>query len=222
MNSIESDVRRFFDAQYARYHRYWWREANRYSLNPSDHTAFNARALRMAAAREPGRALDIGAGEGADSIRLAKLGYEVDSVEASAVACEKIENFARVAGVKLRVRNESARTAVFENAEYAVVIMNGVLHYLDDKEGVLRRIRRGSAAGALHVISLFSTATPVPEAHAVVPVLPDDEGGVVERFYQSHDVVTVRYQRAKVESSHPGFADHAHSYIKLLARLPSR
>lgn len=100
--------------------------------------------------------------------------------------------------------------------------MNGVLHYVDDKEDVLHRIRRGSAAGALHVISLFSTATPVPDAHTVVPVFPDDEGGVVERFYQPNDVVTVRYQRAKVESSHPGFANHVHSYIKLLARLPSR
>jgi SAM-dependent methyltransferase len=219
MNTIESEVGGFFDVQYGRHRRYWWREGNRYSLDPSDHTVFNAHVLRTATARRPGRALDIGAGEGADSIRLAKLGYEVDSIDASAVACEKIESFARAEGVRVNVGQGSARTAVFENHEYDIVVMNGVLHYVDDKEDVLRRIRRSSAAGALHVISLFSSATPVPDEHAVIPVFPDDEGGVVEQFYRQHDIVAVMYQRAKIETSHPGFAEHVHSFIKMLVQL---
>jgi len=174
----------------------------------------------MFAARKPGRALDIGAGEGSNSIRLAMLGYETDVIEESAVACEKIENFARSAGVRLNIQNTAAQTAVLQNSEYDVVVMNGVLHYVEDKEDLLRRISRCSAAGALHVISLFSTVTPVPDEHAVVPVFPDDEGGVVERFYQQSDILTLRYQRAKAESSHPGFAKHVHSYLKMVVELP--
>lgn len=220
MGTIESAVSVFFDAQYRRHHRYWWRGANRYSLAPADHTSFNARVLRMVAARGPGRALDIGAGEGADSIRLAKLGYETDVIDVSPVACEKIENFARAAGVRLNVRNESAQAATLRNSEYDVVVMNGLLHYVDDKEEVLRRVRRCSMAGALHVISLFSTATPVPDEHTVVPVFPDDEGGAVERFYRQCDILTRRYQRAKAEGSHPGFAKHVHSYLKMIVELP--
>jgi 2-polyprenyl-3-methyl-5-hydroxy-6-metoxy-1,4-benzoquinol methylase len=85
-NGDMSSVREFFDSQYRKHQRCWWREGNRYSLDPNDHTAINAEVLRLVTARGPGRALDIGAGEGADSIRLAKLGYEVDAVELSTVA----------------------------------------------------------------------------------------------------------------------------------------
>lgn len=60
-----------------------------------EHTPFNAQVLELAAGRKPGRALDVGAGEGADAIRLAKLGYKVDALEVSPVACEKIQSFAQ-------------------------------------------------------------------------------------------------------------------------------
>ncbi|HEV8558656.1 MAG TPA: class I SAM-dependent methyltransferase [Actinophytocola sp.] len=210
-------VREFFDHQYRRHRRYWWREDNRYSLDPRDHTAFNGQALRLAAARGPGRALDVGAGEGADSIRLAKLGYEVDAVELSAVACEKIERFAHAEGVRLNVRNESAHTARLGQGRYDVVVLNGLLHYIDDKEDLLHRASRASIFGALHVISLFSTATPLPYEHAAVGVFPDSEQGAVERFYQGNRTLIRMYERAKPETSHPGFSEHVHSYIKLIA-----
>ena len=40
--------------------------------------------------RPAGRVLDLGAGEGIDAIRLARLGYEVDAVEGSVIGAEKI------------------------------------------------------------------------------------------------------------------------------------
>jgi 2-polyprenyl-3-methyl-5-hydroxy-6-metoxy-1,4-benzoquinol methylase len=77
---------------------------------------------------DPGAALDLGAGEGADAIRLAKLGYHVDAVEMSTVACEKIERFARSEGVRVKVRNEPVETADLTEADYDLVLMNGSLH----------------------------------------------------------------------------------------------
>jgi hypothetical protein len=65
-----------------------------------------------------------------------------------------------------------------------VVLMNGCLHYVRNKSRVLSRVLAVSAADAVHAVAVFSTATPVPAEHAVVPVFPDEEGGVVERFYQ--------------------------------------
>lgn len=217
--SASLSIREFFDSQYRRHPRYWWRRTNRYSLDPADHTTFNSVALRIVATRGPGRALDVGAGEGADAIRLAKLGYEVDVMELSTVACEKIERFARAERVRLTVRNESAFTAGLAESVYDVVVMNGLLHYIKDKDAVLRRLSSGSASGAVHVISLFSTATPLPHEHTVTPIFPDDEGGEVERFYKTHRILTAAYERAKPEASHPGFAEHAHSYIKMIVEL---
>jgi SAM-dependent methyltransferase len=210
-------VRTFFDRQYASHERYWWRGENRYNIDPTVHTEFHATLLAVAARRGSGVALDLGAGEGADAIRLAKLGYKVDAVEVSAVACEKIERFAWSQGVRINVCNEPMETVDLTGSSYDVVLMNGCLHYLRDKSRMLRRVLDVSAADAVHAVAVFSTATPVPAEHAVVPVFPDEEGGVVERFYQDWDMLLHAYQRGLREHSHPGFASHVHSHIKLIA-----
>lgn len=216
-------IRAFFDQQYAAHERYWWRGENRYSIERKVHTTYNARLLAVAAQRGPGCALDLGAGEGADAIRLAKLGYHVDAVELSAVACEKIERFAHTQGVRVSVRNESLETADLAAACYDLVIMNGCLHYVQHKGHALRRVLAASAANAVHAVAVFSTATPVPVEHAVVPVFPDEEGGVVEHFYEDWDVLLHDHERKRREHSHPGFAPHVHSYIKLIAaRVPGQ
>jgi len=209
-------IRTFFDQQYAAHKRYWWRGENRYSIDPALHTEFHATLLAAAAIRGSGVALDLGAGEGADAIRLAKLGYQVDAVEVSAVACEKIERFARSEGVCVNVRNEQLETVDLSRSSYDVVLMNGCLHYVQDKSRVLQRVLAASAADAVHAVAVFSTATPVPAEHAVVPVFPDEEGGAVELFYQEWDMLLHAYQRGRHDNSHPGFAPHVHSHIKLI------
>jgi 2-polyprenyl-3-methyl-5-hydroxy-6-metoxy-1,4-benzoquinol methylase len=211
-----SGVRDFFDGQYASHDRYWWRGANRYSTNPADHTPFNAAWLAAATARRPGRALDLGAGEGADAIRLARLGYAVDAIEVSAVACEKAERFAHAERVRVTVRCEPIETAKLTGV-YDVVLMNGCLHYVLDKSNVLRMVAAASAPDAVHAIAVFSTATPVPAEHAVISVFPDVEGGIVEQFYRDwRHLLRVR-ERGQAEHSHPGFEPHVHSHIKLVA-----
>src|SRR5690349_11732816 len=49
----------------------------------------------------PGRALDVGCGEGADAIWLALQGWEVTGLDVSAVAVERAAAAARAAGVEV-------------------------------------------------------------------------------------------------------------------------
>jgi SAM-dependent methyltransferase len=209
-------IRDFFNGQYAAHDRYWWRGTNRYSTDPADHTAFNAAWLTAATRRGPGRALDLGAGEGADAIRLARLGYDVDAVEVSAVACEKAERFARAERVRVTVRCEPIETASLEGT-YDVVLMNGCLHYVRDKNSVLTRVLDASTPDAVHAIAVFSNATPVPDGHAAIPVFPDEEGGTVELFYRGWRPLLHARERGRAEHSHPGLGSHVHSHIKLVA-----
>lgn len=213
-------IRGFFDRQYAAYDRYWWRGPNRYDTDPAAHTAFNAAWLAAAARREPGRALDLGAGEGADAIRLARLGYQVDAIDASTVACEKAERFARTEAAVITVRCEPIETASLTGT-YDMVLMNGCLHYVQDKNSVLARVAAASAADAVHAVALFSTATPVPGEHLAIPVFPDEEGGTVEQFYSGWRTLFHARERGRAEYSHPGLAPHAHSHIKLVAARQS-
>jgi hypothetical protein len=118
-------------------------------------------------------------------------------------------------------RNEPLETADLTGACYDLVIMNGSLHYVRNKKRVLRRVLAVSAPDAVHAVAVFSTATPVPAEHAVVPVFPDEEGGVVERFYRDWARLLLAHERRRSEHSHPGFAPHVHSHIKLIAaRFP--
>src|SRR5579859_2311262 len=90
-----------FDELYGSTTRYWWRQPQRHSTDPNDHptSLLTQQTLRLIDGKPAGRALDLGAGEGADSIRLARLGYAVTAVEISRVAAAKVAAFAAEAGV---------------------------------------------------------------------------------------------------------------------------
>lgn len=53
---------------------------------------------------QPGRALDVGCGEGADAVWLAERGWEVTGVDFSPVALEKAKTHASDAGIAARTR----------------------------------------------------------------------------------------------------------------------
>ena len=59
----------------------------------------NGRFVAEVSASAPGRALDVGCGEGADAIWLAQAGWTVTAVDISSVAIERAREAARQAGV---------------------------------------------------------------------------------------------------------------------------
>lgn len=220
-------VAKFFDELYEAKKRYWWRQENRYAIDPDEHTTslLTQMTLRLAQEQDatrpsqpPRRALDLGAGEGADSIRLALLGYSVDALEISEVGAKKISDFAAEAGAHVNVCVEDIRYYDPGDDLFDIVICNGVLHYVDDKASVVERMQKATRAGGLNVISLWSTHSPVPECHERVPVYCDDEGGIVTKMYQTWNIRLKYFERDKPESSHPGMPDHSHSHIKIIAQ----
>jgi tellurite methyltransferase len=222
-------VAAYFDVLYRSAERHWWRYGDPYSADPDAYptsllTQTTLRLLRERAKADsdggsPRRALDLGAGEGADSIRLALMGYEVTAVDVSAEAGRKIRKFAAEAGADLTV-------AVADIGEYRpggqfdVVICNGVLHYVRDKASVIRRMQAATSAGGLNVVSAWSTHSAVPECHNSVPVYCDDEEGVITSAYLSWDVKLRYFERNKREESRGGMPSHSHSYIKIIAEKP--
>ncbi len=79
----------FWDERYAATHRVW-------SGNP------NPRLVEHATDLAPGTALDVGCGEGADAVWLARRGWQVSGVDISVVALEKAARHAAEAGVAER------------------------------------------------------------------------------------------------------------------------
>jgi 2-polyprenyl-3-methyl-5-hydroxy-6-metoxy-1,4-benzoquinol methylase len=211
----------YFDRLYSSTDRYWWQAGDRYSTNPDSHprSLLTQQTLRLLRGLPPGRALDLGAGEGPDSIRLAMLGYDVDAVDISRVAAQKIAAAAAAVGVDARVHVIVADVQTLTSAaQYDLVICNGVLHYVQDKVSVIGMMQGATRLGGLNVVSLWSDYTPVPDCHNSVPVFCDAEDGIVMRFYSAWAKELIYFERDKMESAHSDLPPHRHSHIKLIAR----
>ncbi|HLX56786.1 MAG TPA: class I SAM-dependent methyltransferase [Ktedonobacteraceae bacterium] len=205
----EKGIIEFFDKVYSQYEHYWQRPPNHYS-KPW------VMLLEALSNRQPGLALDLGSGEGIDAIRLARLGYQVDAVEGSAVGAEKTERFAREAGVRVNVMHMDAQD--FQpSRQYDLIICNGLLHYVENKALILQRMQQATKPGGYNMVFLFSNYNPVPECHRIINVYCDKEDGITSSFYRDWQH-TLFLEHNKQDHAHTDFPPHQHSMIKIVAK----
>lgn len=94
----------------------------------------------------PGRALDVGCGEGADAIWLARAGWTVSAIDISEVALSRARAAADVAGVDVEwIRGDALQTAFPAGAFDLVSMQYPALP---------------KAAGAISVMTLLNTVRP--------------------------------------------------------------
>jgi SAM-dependent methyltransferase len=91
MSQLDMFTQRYWDDRYAG-HRHVW------SGRPNPHLITEAGELA------PGRAIDVGCGEGADAIWLAERGWEVTGVDVSPVGLERAAANAQAAGAQIAQR----------------------------------------------------------------------------------------------------------------------
>lgn len=126
-----------------------YRESDRiWSGNP------NTVLVREVEGLKPGRALDLGCGEGADAVWLAQWGWRVTATDISRVALERAAVHAAEAGVTDRVDWQwHDLGATFPEGEYDLVSAQ-FLHSMGDlpREEILRRAARAVAPGGVLLI----------------------------------------------------------------------
>ncbi|WP_327735397.1 class I SAM-dependent methyltransferase [Streptomyces nojiriensis] len=126
----------FWDGRYGESHRIWSGEAN-------------AMLVHEVSALAPGRALDLGCGEGADAVWLARRGWTVTGTDISGVALGRAAEHAAEAGVADRV--SFARhdlTESFPEGEFDLVAACFLHNYGDfPRDAVLRTAAAAVAPG---------------------------------------------------------------------------
>ncbi|MET9883560.1 class I SAM-dependent methyltransferase [Streptomyces sp. NPDC006430] len=132
----------FWDSRYRESDRIWSGEPN-------------AVLVREVADLSPGRALDLGCGEGADAVWLAHRGWRVTGTDISAVALERAAGHAAEAGVADRVdwqRHDLAES--FPAGEFDLVSAC-FLHSFGDfpRDRILRRAAAAVAPGGILLIA---------------------------------------------------------------------
>jgi SAM-dependent methyltransferase len=145
--------------------------------------------------------LDCGCGQGTQALRLARRGYQVTGVDASADLLARFERdlAAEPAEVRARVRAERGLIEHFypERAgvsRFAAVLCHGVLMYAADPDPVLRSLARLTAPGGM--VSLLVRNC---DALAMRPGLLGDWAACAEAFgtdqYVNRIGVTARADR---------------------------
>ncbi|GAA1353410.1 bifunctional NAD(P)/FAD-dependent oxidoreductase/class I SAM-dependent methyltransferase [Streptomyces beijiangensis] len=153
----------FWDARYAESNRIW-------SGNP------NVALVQEVAGLEPGRALDLGCGEGADAIWLARQGWQVTATDISAVALERAVAHAKESAVADRVDfQRHDLTDSFPEGVFDLVSAQ-FLHSMGEfpREEILRRAAAAVAPGGTLLIEGHSglphwEKDPHPGVHLPTP-----------------------------------------------------
>lgn len=128
----------------------------------------NARLVELAAALPPGRALDLGCGEGGDAIWLAEHGWQVLAVDVSSTALERAGAAAEERNITSRIDFERHDLSdSFPTGHYDLVSA----HFLHsrarlDRETVLRRAADAVAGGGRLLIVDHGAAPPWAAEHA--------------------------------------------------------
>jgi tellurite methyltransferase len=109
-----------------------------------------------------GIALDIGAGEGRNSIYLAKNGFEVVAVEKIKEGAEKIRKVAEKDNLPIKVENIDIRSFDFSSKEYSLIISVAALDFLtfSDFQKVAKKIEDSLSFDGMLYLSVFSTEDP--------------------------------------------------------------
>jgi len=111
------------------------------------------------------QALDLGAGEGQNSIHLAKNGFHVIALEKSPTGVQQIKEEARKAGLeeKVRVLHADIKRLPFgpatATARFDSILATGILHFLNRQqaEKLLRQMEAMTKPGGLHIIAAYTT-----------------------------------------------------------------
>lgn len=137
------------------FNRYYSNDACYWRLKPSKIV------VEILKYKKSGNVLDIGAGEGKNSIFLAKNGFNVTAVDVSKEAIKKLKEFALKENVKINILMEDIINFDFKE-KYDIIISTAMLHFLrkEDIDKVIKSIKENTKEEGLNAITVFTEENP--------------------------------------------------------------
>jgi tellurite methyltransferase len=160
--------------------------------------------------------LDIGCGEGRNSIYLAELGMDVDSFDISKAGIAKANAIAKAKNTKINAWVQDLTTFIF-NKTFNLIISHGVLHFVEKKEWlrIIKDIKMNTNDGGMNAIGIFTNKLPATPDNAPFTKGLFDEGELKE-LYPDWDII--EFYSKVFEDEHPGGIHHKHSANGIIAR----
>lgn len=160
--------------------------------------------------------LDVGCGEGRNSIFMAKLGHTVDGFDISENGIAKAREAAKAVGVEVNFFCCDLGGFEFEK-DYDVILSHGVLH-LPQKEvrdRFILKMQEHTKPGGYNAVGIFTNRLPAtpdnaPFTHSLFDV------GELPAKYQGWEIV--HHLEGTFKDTHPGGIHHEHAFERVIAR----
>ena len=188
-------------------------QPQRWSGNP------NATLVDVVGGLVPGRAVDLGCGEGADAIWLARQGWTVLGVDISPTAVSRAHGAAVEAGIDGRASFEAHDLSTWEPDGEVDLVTASFFHSREElaRADILRRVTAHVAPGG-HVAIVSHAAPPPWSEHAHLAEQLLDADGEVAAFDPDTWEVVVAEHRDRAATAPGGESAHLEDVAVLLRR----
>lgn len=160
--------------------------------------------------------LDVGCGEGRNSIFLASQNHTVEAFDLSQAGIDKAKTIAENLDLKIKFWAQDLAQFEFEK-EYDIVLSHGVLHLPEKiyRDEFILNAQKNTKTGGLHFISVFTNR---------LPATPDNEpftkslfnvGELPEKY---HGWEIIHHYEGTFSDEHPGDIKHEHAFERVIAR----
>ncbi len=161
--------------------------------------------------------LDVGCGDGINSIYLAKQGFDnIHAFDISESAIKKINRLCQNTEYKINTQVTSVENFIFKQ-QYGLVISFGVFHFIEKQcwKKFIREAQENTIVGGIHIIQIFTDdIAPTPDIKPYAIGLAED--GEIKDLYEEWDII--QFISYTFEEEHPGVPLHKHASNKLVAR----
>ena len=160
--------------------------------------------------------LDVGCGEGRNSIFLAEQGHIVEGFDLSEAGIEKAKSISASKELEIGFFVCDIKYFVFEK-EYDAILSHGVLHLPEKavRDKFILDAQKHTKTGGYNIIGVFTNRLPATPDNAPFTKSLFDVGELPTKYKSwkmlSHDENTLT-------DSHPGGVSHEHAYERIIAQ----
>ena len=177
----------------------------------------------------PGEALDLGSGEGRNSLLLAHYGYHVHAVDSSSQGIQKLEQYAHSQGLE-NIDGEVAdvRTVQLTANFYDAIVAVTILDHVTEEEGhkVAESIIDAVKPGGFVFIEAFTVHDPAANAAREEHETISETASFVQHYFDEGELAnwfskleTLKYEEfMKYDDSHG--EPHYHGLARLIGKKP--
>lgn len=160
--------------------------------------------------------LDVGCGEGRNSIFLAEQGHIVDAFDISEAGIKKSKYIAQIKNVNVNFFVHDLGMYQFSK-NYDIILSHGVLHLpaKSVRDNFISQMKLHTIIGGYNVIGIFTNRLPATPDNAPFTNSLFEVGELPEKY---NDWEILHHLEGTFKDTHPGDIHHEHAFERIIAK----